>query len=130
MLGSEQVHQYRRRLIGSRGNDVLTGNSQANAFFGNGGDDIIRAGLGDDTLGFGEAQALIDVFSFPGSTSGPLGARAAEGSVPVYFSVEERLAGAGSERHGGQPVLNRNFRRPARRRNRTRGPCAGCCQHL
>ena len=106
VIGTEQVINV-EGLIGSRGNDVLTGNSQANAFFGNGGDDIIRAGLGDDTLGFGEAQALVDVFSFPGSASGPL-APGGGGSGAVFFSVEERLQVLDPNGTGINP-LNRDF---------------------
>ena len=60
-----------------------------------------------DTLGFGEAQALTDVFSFPGSASGPLGPGGG-GTVPVYFSVEERLQVLDPNGTGVNP-LNRPF---------------------
>jgi Ca2+-binding RTX toxin-like protein len=75
-------------IIASRGNDRLTGNDQANALFGNGGSDLIRAGGGDDRLGFGEGQALTDVFSFPGD--GPRGP-SGTGGGPVYKDLEQRL---------------------------------------
>ena len=66
LLGTETLIDI-EGIIGSRGNDFITGNSLDNAFFGNGGADLIKAGGGDDRLGFGEAQPLSDVFSFPGS---------------------------------------------------------------
>ena len=70
-------------VIGSRGDDILEGNSAANALYGNGGWDIVAGGGGDDLLGFGEGQALVDIFSFPGSTGG---------SAPVtYFPNLEEL---------------------------------------
>ncbi|MFK7875194.1 MAG: hypothetical protein AB8B71_05370 [Paracoccaceae bacterium] len=75
-------------LIGSQGNDLIVGNAQNNAFFGNGGNDKIIAGAGDDRLGFGEAQALSDVFSFP-SGNGPLAPGGSTG--PVYATLEAWL---------------------------------------
>ncbi|MEM9061265.1 MAG: LamG-like jellyroll fold domain-containing protein, partial [Pseudomonadota bacterium] len=89
-FGTEQVINV-EGMIGSQGNDRLTGNSQDNAFFGNGGDDMILGGGGDDRLGFGEAQALTDVFSFPGSGSGSQ-APGSPPPPPIFYTLEDRLA--------------------------------------
>ncbi|MFK7941995.1 MAG: LamG-like jellyroll fold domain-containing protein, partial [Paracoccaceae bacterium] len=86
LFGSEQVANV-EGIIGSRGNDKLTGNSQDNAFFGNGGSDLIRGGDGGDRLGFGDAQPLSDVFSFPGSS----GVQAPGSDSRVFFNLVQRL---------------------------------------
>lgn len=85
-FGSEQFHDI-EGVIGSRGNDKLTGNSEENAFFGNGGSDLILGGAGGDRLGFGQAQPLGDVFSFPGSS----GAQAPGVDSRIFLNLEERL---------------------------------------
>ena len=55
-------------VIGTIGNDTLVGNAQANALYGNGGIDRILGGSDGNLIGFGEGQAIRDIFSFPGAT--------------------------------------------------------------
>lgn len=86
-FATEQVMNV-EGLIGSNGNDRLSGNSQDNAFFGNGGSDLLRGGGGDDRLGFGEAHPLTDVFSFPGSN----GSSAPDVDSRIFLDLEDRLA--------------------------------------
>ncbi|EAQ04757.1 Hemolysin-type calcium-binding protein [Pseudooceanicola batsensis HTCC2597] len=85
-FGSELVQNI-EGMIASRGNDRITGNSAANAFFGNGGSDLLEGGGGDDRLGFGEGQALSDVFSFPGSS----GVQAPGSDSRLFYDIEQRL---------------------------------------
>ncbi len=69
-------------LIGTAGDDVLVGNSHANALYGNGGWDLVAGGGDGNLLGFGEGQKIADIFSFPGS---------AFRTPTTYPTLEQRL---------------------------------------
>lgn len=87
-------------LIGTAGDDFLTGNSQANALYGNGGWDLIRGGGDGNLMGFGEGQKIADIFSFPGQSGG-------NAPVQRFPTIEEKLAEAnpyGTEAPLGMPV--------------------------
>lgn len=64
-------------LVGSGGNDEITGNSLANTIFANAGNDVIQGELGNDLVYGGQGNDQTD--------PSPLSFRGTEESHPFYY---------------------------------------------
>ncbi len=68
MAGSDQLINV-ENLIGGNGNDVLTGNADANNLNGGAGDDFITGGAGNDTLAGGTNGSAGDTVNYADAIS-------------------------------------------------------------
>jgi len=101
-------------LIGGAGNDILTGDGNANVLYGGAGDDLLTGGAGADTLtgGDGITDTGSDTAGYAGSvaainaslaTGVGLGGDAAGDN---YFGIENLIGGAGNDTLTGDGNAN------------------------
>ncbi|MBL8574911.1 MAG: calcium-binding protein [Hyphomicrobiaceae bacterium] len=95
-------------IVGGNGDDVLTGDDNANTLQGGNGNDTLAGGIGNDTLDGGIGIDTLSYASSVAAVSINLGSGTASGDAlgDVFAGFENAIGGAGADRLFGSTLAN------------------------